>query len=124
MQTINTLISIGNSDDKLTQVRWSDFIDEVRSLIDEADADNRINVHGEWFSAPDQPWQNANWCIEIVGDDLSSAPSTETYMRTRADLRRQLQRLALKYEQDSIAWTEGNVEFLPARDEPAADGHG
>ena len=120
MQTINTLISIGNSDDKLPQARWADFIDDVRSIIDEADSDNRINVHGEWFSAPDQPWQNANWCIEIIGDDLTSAPSTETYERTRADLRRQLQRLARKYGQDSIAWTEGRVEFLPAIGEVAA----
>ena len=81
-------VQIGNSDDKLTQREWSQFIEEVRELI-LLDS----TVIGEWFSAPDQPWQNVCWMYEIAernrGADMSH-----------------LRRLCAKYRQDSIAWTE------------------
>lgn len=96
---MNILISIGNSDDKLTQRDWSEFIASVRELLDWPD---RVAIHGEWFSAPDKPWQNANWCIETRDDGA------------RFLIRRELRKLAERYRQDSIAWTQGEVEFLGA----------
>jgi hypothetical protein len=92
---MNTLISIGNSDDKLTQADWSQFIKQTREICNLA-----VQVHGEWFSAPDSPWQNANWCVEF------SEPTWEDEARAA------LRVLAAKYGQDSIAWTQGPVEFL------------
>ena len=56
---VNTYISIGNSDDKLPQADWARFIADMRALL-VADWQGRLQVHGEWFSAPDAPWQNAN----------------------------------------------------------------
>lgn len=94
---MNILISIGNSDDKLSQRRWADFIAAVRDLLQFA---GRVQIHGEWFSAPDKPWQNANWCVEAADPVARSA------------IRHDLVRIAAKYQQDSIAWTEGEVEFL------------
>ncbi len=93
---MNVLISIGNSDDKLSQREWSHFIDEVRERLDRQIG---LLIHGEWFSAPDSPYQNANWCIEFIGGD-------DTYLKQR------LVEIRKKYRQDSIAWTEGHVEFI------------
>lgn len=104
---MNILISIGNSDDKLSQREWAGFIADVRALVNRTVQQAVLlpaAVHGEWFSAPDAPWQNANWCVELVGDTL--------LYRT---LRRELRKLCAKYQQDSVAWTEGEVEFLSAQ---------
>lgn len=79
-------ISIGNSDDKLTQMRWSAFVSDVRTVI----ANSQSKIHGEWFSAPNAPWQNACWCIEPIHPESA--------------LRRKLRGLARQYEQDSIAY--------------------
>lgn len=91
----NILIQIGNSDDKLSQAEWSRFIKQLRNVLIVA----RARLHGEWFSAADSPWQNANWCIDATSVD-------------RKFLRETLIRLAQNFRQDSIAWTEGEVEFL------------
>lgn len=89
-------ISIGNSDDKLSQQEWAEFVTEVHDAIDGSGA----QVHGRWSSYPDAPWQNACWCIELTTAKVSW-------------LRRCLATLAQKYRQDSIAWAEAPVtEFL------------
>lgn len=105
--SVNILVSIGNSDDKLSQREWSRFIEDARHAIYyavQAAVALPAAVHGEWFSAPDSPWQNANWCVELV-------PGSLTYN----GLRRAMQELCKQYRQDSIAWTEGPVEFLSAQ---------
>lgn len=96
---MNVLIQISNSDDKLTQRRWSEFIGDIRLLLDGYVKYEYIKIHGEWFSAPDSPWQNANWCIEIDNP-------------VRTALRSDLATIRSRYNQDSIAWTQGEVEFI------------
>ncbi len=95
---MNVLISIGNSDDKLSQREWSRFIAAVRNVLHSYD--DMLTIHGEWFSAPDTPWQNANWCIEILDE-------TDLH-----ELRENLVIVRKHYRQDSIAWTQGPVEFI------------
>jgi hypothetical protein len=90
-------VSIGNSDDKLSQQEWSKFIDELDFLF--ADASRRVRVHGRWFSAPDTRWQNACWCVEITPELLGS-------------IQRHLVRIAGKYGQDSLAFATATTEFL------------
>jgi hypothetical protein len=85
------LVSIGNSDDKLSQEDWSEFIASVRSAIHSVRP--KVQIHGEWFSAPDVQWQNANWLLEIPGDDLAQG------------LRDDLVHERKRYDQDSIAWS-------------------
>lgn len=113
---VNTLISIGNSDDKLSQQRWSAFVATVRAIIHEGAEHGEWEIHGEWFSLPDQPWQNANWCIQIEAATEVLTPEWQRCEEIRAELRRRLQVQARLYDQDSIAWTEGRVEFLAGRD--------
>jgi hypothetical protein len=81
-------ISIGNSDDKLTQKEWSEFCAEV---------DGNLGVmaqkHGVWFSAPQSQWQNACWCFEVQDDWV---PALKTI----------LARLARHYKQEWISWVQ------------------
>lgn len=77
-------ISIGNSDDKLTQKTWSQFVgdlDEVCSVFER---------HGAWSSQSWSPYQNACICVVV--------PNAEV-----RELRNALRSLARRYSQGSIA---------------------
>lgn len=126
---VNTYISIGNSDDRLTQPRWADLIGDMRDLLNVGWRD-RLQIHGEWFSAPDQPWQNANWCVEILPPAWwarASEPDGPEGAWVRAQaviardaemdenrnrLKERVRDLCLHYSQDTFAWTTGTVELV------------
>lgn len=91
-------ISIGNSDDKLSQREWANFLGSAWQLIN---TEKGAHVHGEWHSSPTSAYQNACWCVEL-SDGV-------TVGRLRAGLRH----LAREYRQDSIAWAVASTEFLP-----------
>jgi hypothetical protein len=92
-------VSIGNSDDKLTQAEWAEFHGRTSLLL----RDN-AHIHGQWVSEPASAWQNACWCIDI------ELPATAAYLKNR------LSAFAKRYRQDSIAWAEvRETEFLEAR---------
>lgn len=87
MELITVYVSIGNSDDKLTQMSWAMFVESFREVMHE----HANDVYGEWYSAPDSPFQNA--CIAIA-----VAPARV------ARLREQLTELRRQKRQDSVAW--------------------
>jgi hypothetical protein len=90
---VQVYISIGNSDDKLTQGEWAAFVSDLeRRLLG-------LVAHGSWFSLPSAPWQNACWMVEVP-------PERADYIKAT------LRRLAGVYNQDSIAWAEADTEFL------------
>ncbi len=92
---LTVALQIGNSDNKLSQVHWSAFVDQVRSLV-------RLystRLHFEGASVGWEPWQNAAWvfaCAPAKADTLRAA-----LIACRRD-----------YGQDSVAWTEGGTLFL------------
>jgi len=89
-------ISIGNSDDKLTQTEWSRYHRAWRAAV----AKHAARTHGAWTSPSTAPWQNACLCVEIC-------PGQE------AALREELTALRRLFRQDSIAWAEApTTEFL------------
>lgn len=91
-------ISIGNSDDKLTQKEWSDYWHEVNNLM----AGAGVNFHGRWMSSPNVEYQNACWCIEF-----DFGPKRREWLQS------QLGWIAEKYRQDSIAWAiVKDTEFI------------
>lgn len=92
---LTVYISIGNSDDKLTQFEWAEFYEATRLTLRE----HATRMHGAWMSLPNDPWQNACWCIEVPDDQA-------------AELRKKLAALCPSYGQDSIAWAEAKTEFL------------
>jgi hypothetical protein len=103
--TFTVYISIGNSDDKLSQVEWSAFVTTADRLLSPDAGDSLYPVkarHGNWRSVPDDPWQNACWCVEV--DDDADAVRC---------LKGELESLAQEYGQDSIAWAEvDGTEFI------------
>lgn len=96
---ITVYVSIGNSDDKLTQADWATF----HGVVDAAIRRVAHRVHGAWLSGSADPWQNACWCFVLVpGSDVTW-------------LRGQLANTAKAYQQDSIAWAEvPETDFLCA----------
>ncbi len=89
-------VSIGNSDDKLSQKDWSDFSHQVHySIVHRA-----TQVHGFWHSIPTAPFQNVCFCFEITGIlDIDK-------------LKHALSELGRAYKQDAIAWAVAETEFL------------
>lgn len=96
---ITVYISIGNSDDKLSQSRWAEFYREVDDTISFFTGYREgSGIHGRWLSSPEDHYQNACWCAEI---------------RNPEGVKRQLAKIAAAYGQDSIAWTVAPVtEFI------------
>jgi hypothetical protein len=91
---ITVYASIGNSDDKLSQARWSQFVRAFRDCMGRG----ATEVYGDWLSTPDSSYQNA--CVAVA---------TETPLVLKAALAM----LAKEYDQDSIAWAEvAKTEFI------------
>jgi hypothetical protein len=91
MQTVT--IQIGNTDDKLTQKQWAEFIRGI---------DIYLSGSKYWFfgtSTGDKEWQNACWVVEI-----------EDYEYAR--VKRLMGNIGKEYGQDSVAWTVGKTEFI------------
>jgi hypothetical protein len=80
-------ITIGNSDNKLTQEEWASFADDLRTAVMLV----AMTVHGIWYSPSDSRYQNMCVCA-YVG---------LTYM---APLKESLRKMKVKYRQDSIAF--------------------
>jgi len=91
MKTI--VIQIGNSDDKLSQSSWADYISDVNRLLFSQ------HIHFSGGSAPDHPWQNYCWVIECEDDAVRLIEYKLTQIR-------------IAHRQDSIAFTIGNTEFI------------
>lgn len=101
-QQMIAYISIGNSDDKLTQAEWSAFCLDVA-----VEVAGLGHVHGAWFSVPNSPWQNACWCVEFSGPD----PQAEA--NVVAEAKRVVAELTMKWRQDSISWAAvAETEFI------------
>jgi hypothetical protein len=94
-------VSIGNSDDKLTQQEWALFFSQTAILLQ-----RHAKVHGQWASEPASAWQNACWCVEAEGSKVDF-------------IQAELVGLADRFRQDSIAWAEvKTTEFLGAPTSP------
>lgn len=87
-------IQIGNSDDKLTQSEWAKYVSEVDEVV-------RRGTHVHFFGGSPNwyPWQNAAWVI-VADKSVLNHISLELH-----DIRK-------KYDQDSVAWTQGETAFV------------
>jgi hypothetical protein len=97
----STYITIGNSDDKLTQREWASFFSTTALAIRGAVEAAGGTVHGQWVSEPASAWQNACWCVNLGADSAEL-------------LKLRLSEIATDFRQASIAWAQApKVEFLP-----------
>lgn len=88
-------IQIGNTDDKLTQNEWSDFVREARVLIEEFST----NFHFSGGSSNWEKWQNVCWVVEISETKLNKLEVNLVFLRQG-------------YKQDSVAITTGITRFI------------
>lgn len=93
MKTIT--IQIGNSDDKLTQREWAKYVSTVHDLITES----CLTVHFFGGSENYAEWINVCWV-------LAGSKSRIEYLRLN------LPGIKKNFQQDSIAWTEGETKFI------------
>jgi hypothetical protein len=87
-------VLIGNSDNKLSQSEWSYFCKELQRIVSDYG-----QIHFFGFSNPDSPFQNA--CIVAVISE-----------RWDSEVENLLEKLKVKYNQDSIAIVWGDTQFL------------
>jgi hypothetical protein len=92
-------IQIGNSDNKLTQAEWSDFVKLVGDYIERYVEDRAAEIHFFASSAGHDPWQNAAWIVAITDEHEPS-------------LRADISTARRKFRQDSAAWTTGKTSFV------------
>ncbi|HET9144180.1 hypothetical protein [Actinophytocola sp.] len=106
MSTCTVYATIGNSDDKLSQARWSNFAAEfVETIRIQAD-----EIHGVWWSEPSSPWQNCCVGFSIKDEVLplgSDAPSADRGKDRLRLLQESLTRLREHYGQEAVAWVRG-----------------
>ena len=95
---MTTIIQIGNSDNKLSQLQWASFF----NLVDEEVQRRAEKIHFSGTSLPNVGWQNAAWIFEIGAQN-------------KEGLKKALVELCEIFSQDSIAMTEGNTYFLSKR---------
>jgi len=74
---LTVYISIGNSDDKLTQAEWSQYVVEIIARVVSIG-----HTHGAWFSLPHTAYQNACWCVEF--DNAEDLPRGARWLRRSA----------------------------------------
>lgn len=91
-------ITIGNSDDKLSQSQWADYQCKLLEIVDEF----QKQIHGIWYSAPRSPYQNMCVCVEV--DDTDG-------------LVKALRGLCRDFNQDSIALYHGSVTLVGDADD-------
>lgn len=87
-------VSIGNSDDKLSQEAWSAFVEAV-------DQELPLERHGVWFTLPNSRWQGACWCVEVDG-------------RSENRIKDALAEIAAEFDQEWIAWAPADTERIEA----------
>lgn len=92
---LTVYVSIGNSDDKLTQARWSAFHKYVNAAVRTV----ACHVYGNWLSEPSTPWQNSCIAFAITPDRVPQ-------------LKARLRALAGEFGQDSIAWAQATMAFI------------
>lgn len=93
MKTI--CVQIGNSDDKLSQAQWSEFVELVSVVV----SDHAHQVHFFGGSSNWTKWQNAAWVFDCEEDRIES-------LKEKLIVKRKV------YLQDSVGYLEGKTEFL------------
>ncbi len=94
--TTKTLtIQIGNTDDKLTQREWAEFVSVMKEWIWKyCDEVHFFGASSNW-----EKWQNAVWVVTCELHRIQILKKVVSETRTR-------------FRQDSAAWTEGETIFI------------
>ena len=85
----------GNTDNKLTQQEWHNYVIELDALV------NSWSQDLWFFGAPSNwmLWQNACWVLDIMDEDMAMFSMELKLIRER-------------YRQDSLALVDGTTKFV------------
>lgn len=86
-------VSVGNSDDRLTQKEWNSFVRDISLLLQISGEVHFFGGASTW-----EPWQNAAWIV-----DLKDAPIS--VMARISEIRE-------RYKQDSAFVLFGEGQFI------------
>lgn len=89
-------ISIGNTDNKLSQVEWSEFVDKINLLISDL---SYVRTHFFGGAQTWAPWQNVAWLLELENG------SPEPLLERLIVLRKQ-------FSHDSVFILVGNGDLI------------
>lgn len=93
MKTVT--IQIGNSDDKLSQGRWAEFVDMMDTTIRrESGSVHFMGAPPNWMK-----WQNAAWVVMVNDNEVQYLKSAVSKVR-------------MLFDQDSAAFTVGETELI------------
>lgn len=95
MTEVTVTVLIGNSDGKLTQIEWSNFVRGMSNLI-------RESASEVFFFAPspgDAEWQNAAFVFSVAEGNILS-------------LKESIEILRKSFRQDTVALITGKTEFI------------
>lgn len=95
MNMYNVVVSIGNSDDKLTQIDWSRFCNDMSLVVTK----HSRQIHFYGHSDGGAIWQNALWLSEMDDTEFD-------------EFKMELRKLKVKYRQNSIYMQVGNPIFV------------
>ena len=97
VKTKTITLQIGNSDDKLTQAEWFDFVNSMTNVV----TAYQQQIHFASGSPSNARWQDFCWVFEMEADNL-----------VRDALYRQVHDCRKKFKQNSAAFTEGQTSFV------------
>lgn len=111
-------ISIGNSDNKLIQSEWANYVQALRETVDPhldtyQAGGSRVVFFG--FSNPDSQRQQCTAVLAVDTDEILEKFNVTFDQWLEYSLRPLLSRLCGMYRQDSIALTVGETEFIGER---------
>jgi hypothetical protein len=96
LETVKTIVvQIGNSDNKLSQTEWAEFVRQVEAMI-------REHAKAIHFFGGTENWaarQRVCWVFDC--EDLQSV-----------NLKKQLTKIREEFRQDAAAFTQGETEFI------------
>ena len=93
MKTV--IIQAGNSDNKLTQQEWSQFVLKLKGRV----ASYALRTHFFGGSSTFEPWQNVAMVVEVHHIHVEL-------------LKSELAEIRAEYNQDSVAVTVGDTIFV------------
>jgi hypothetical protein len=92
MKTVT--IQIGNTDNKLTQQEWAEFVSQVKKVLEYS------TIHFFGGSPNWEAWQNAAWVFSCENEHRLGL------------IKENLVNIRKNFNQESVAWSESITEFI------------
>lgn len=106
-------VTIGNSDNGLTQERWSRFVHEVDQIVRDIEhLGGSVHIRATTDTA--SRFQSATWGFDLptIIKPFPNLRENYTAANARYDARRALASIAKRYGQWGIAWVEGPADMI------------